>query len=189
MKFIELTCRNCGATLEVDVDRLQAYCPYCGKKLLFDLDQMETVLSEKERTKRAVEATKQAQEKTERIRLQNEYRAKQREDESKKDRANAAINISDNITMIILVLAGFGFLILELQMLLVLLRFPYFFTFFRKKSLQTDRHYATIIPHSAWLRTLCLCPFLKNGLAEGRKQPEVQTKFLEENKLWQVSYP
>lgn len=117
MKFIELTCRNCGATLEVDVDRLQAYCPYCGKKLLFDLDQMETVLSEKERTKRAVEATKRAQEKTERIRLQNEYRAKQREDESKKDRANAAINISDNITTIILVLAGFGFLFFLTKML------------------------------------------------------------------------
>lgn len=117
MKFIELTCRNCGATLEVDVDRLQAYCPYCGKKLLFDLNQMETVLSEKERTKRAVEVTKQAQEKTERIRLQNEYRAKQREDESKKDRANAAINISDNITMIILVLACFGFLFFLTKML------------------------------------------------------------------------
>ena len=29
----------------------------------------------------------------------------------------------------------------------------------------------------------------KNGLAEGRKQPEVQTKFLEEIKQWQVSYP
>ena len=44
-----------------------------------------------------------------------------------------------------------------------------------------------IIQHSEWLRTLCLCPFVKNGLAEGRKQPEVQTKFLEEIKLWQVS--
>ena len=30
------------------------------------------------------------------------------------------------------------------------------------------------IPHG---RDSCLCPFVKNGLAEGRKQPEVQTKF------------
>lgn len=112
MKFIELTCRSCGASLEVDVDRLQAYCPYCGKKLLFDLDQMEAVLSEKERTKRAVEATKQAQEKTERVRLQNEYKTRQQEAEYKKDRSKAISGIFDNITLIVLTLVAFGMIFL-----------------------------------------------------------------------------
>ena len=55
MRFVELTCNSCGAALNVDIDGLQAYCPYCGKKLLFDLDQMELILAEKERTKRSVE--------------------------------------------------------------------------------------------------------------------------------------
>jgi len=60
MKFIKLSCK-CGAQLEVDIDNMQAYCPYCGRKLLFDIDQMEVVLAEKEKTKRAQEKTKRAQ--------------------------------------------------------------------------------------------------------------------------------
>ena len=36
MKLIKLTCSNCGAVLELDVDRKQAFCTYCGTKLYVD---------------------------------------------------------------------------------------------------------------------------------------------------------
>lgn len=52
MKLVELTCENCGAQLEVDLDRMIAYCPYCGQKLMINLDRMDTVLAEREKTKR-----------------------------------------------------------------------------------------------------------------------------------------
>ena len=52
MKLVELTCENCGAQLEVDLDRKIAYCPYCRQKLMINLDRMDTVLAEREKTKR-----------------------------------------------------------------------------------------------------------------------------------------
>ena len=36
MKLIRLNCSNCGAQLELDADRKQAFCTYCGAKLLLD---------------------------------------------------------------------------------------------------------------------------------------------------------
>lgn len=36
MKIIRLTCTNCGAELELDADRKQAFCSYCGTKLYID---------------------------------------------------------------------------------------------------------------------------------------------------------
>ena len=47
-----MQCPNCNAALDIDIEHLQAYCPYCGTKLLFDLDQMNTIIAEKEKTKR-----------------------------------------------------------------------------------------------------------------------------------------
>jgi len=51
MKLISMECPSCKANLELDIDNLIAYCPYCGKKLLFDLDQMQNIIAEKEKTK------------------------------------------------------------------------------------------------------------------------------------------
>ena len=36
MKLIRLTCKNCGAELELDAERKQAFCTYCGTKLYID---------------------------------------------------------------------------------------------------------------------------------------------------------
>lgn len=36
MKLIRLTCANCGAELELDADRKQAFCSYCGARLYID---------------------------------------------------------------------------------------------------------------------------------------------------------
>ena len=47
-----MECPNCHAGLEIDIEHMQAYCPYCGTKLLFDLDQMNHIIAEKEKTKR-----------------------------------------------------------------------------------------------------------------------------------------
>ena len=51
MKLISLECPGCKANLELDPENLIAYCPYCGKKLLFDLNQVEEILYQKEKTK------------------------------------------------------------------------------------------------------------------------------------------
>lgn len=69
MKLLSMICQNCNGQLEVNIEEMQAYCPYCGHKLLFDLDQMEMVLAEKEKTKRAEERTK-------RVRIEQEYKDK-----------------------------------------------------------------------------------------------------------------
>ena len=36
MKLINLRCANCGAELQIDAERKQAFCTYCGTKLLVD---------------------------------------------------------------------------------------------------------------------------------------------------------
>lgn len=52
MKLIRLKCQNCNANLEMDYDRLLAYCPYCGEKLLIDDNNLGEYLSQRELTKR-----------------------------------------------------------------------------------------------------------------------------------------
>ena len=82
MKLTKLICSNCKAQLDVDIDNLLAFCPYCGQKLLFDMDQMEYVLAEKEKTKRAQERTK---------RIQMEYEYKEREEKRDSRQARNAL--------------------------------------------------------------------------------------------------
>ncbi|MDO4408838.1 MAG: hypothetical protein Q4C16_07840 [Eubacteriales bacterium] len=38
MRLVNMTCPNCGAQLQVDVDRKQAYCEHCGTKLFMQDD-------------------------------------------------------------------------------------------------------------------------------------------------------
>ena len=40
MKLINLKCSNCGADLQVDPERKQVFCSYCGTKLLLDDDSI-----------------------------------------------------------------------------------------------------------------------------------------------------
>ena len=75
MQLINLQCHNCGAQLEINLDHLKAFCPYCGQKLMIDFDQLGQVLAEKEKTTRHVNTEQQ---KTQR--LQMEYDYKERED-------------------------------------------------------------------------------------------------------------
>lgn len=77
MNIIKMQCNNCGAGLDVDLDNLSAYCPHCGQKLLFDVDQMGMLLAAKEKTKQIElqERTKQIQatEARRRMELQHQY--------------------------------------------------------------------------------------------------------------------
>ena len=50
-KLVRLKCQNCGSSLDLDMDHLIAYCPHCGQKLLFDVDQIGNIIIEKEKTK------------------------------------------------------------------------------------------------------------------------------------------
>ena len=109
MKFIKLTCDNCNAHLEVDIDNLQAYCPYCGQKLLFDLDQIDRILAEKEQTKRSKEKTKRSEEATKRIEIEYNYK-------DKKDRREKAENRNDMIFIVFLICLFIGLVIFSSYM-------------------------------------------------------------------------
>lgn len=50
--MINLTCSNCGASLEIDLDNIQVFCPHCGHKLMIPIDHLSDLLIEKEKTKR-----------------------------------------------------------------------------------------------------------------------------------------
>ena len=50
--YLELTCVKCGGSLNLDLDNLQSFCPYCGSKLMIDTNQLSDILSEREETKR-----------------------------------------------------------------------------------------------------------------------------------------
>lgn len=67
MRIYKMNCNSCGAPLDIDLDRLQAFCPYCGEKLLLELDQLDKIIKETETTKRV--KLKEEQE-TQRLKLQ-----------------------------------------------------------------------------------------------------------------------
>lgn len=51
VRMVSLNCPNCGAGLDADIDNLQAFCPFCGNKLMIDVGQMDDILKEKEKTR------------------------------------------------------------------------------------------------------------------------------------------
>ena len=59
MKLVETKCNNCHADLELDLENLQAFCPYCGHKLVFDFD-VDKLIAEREKTKRAQDKLKES---------------------------------------------------------------------------------------------------------------------------------
>ena len=51
MKLVQMKCQNCNENLELDLDHLTAFCPYCGSKLLIDADKIGDLLIAREETK------------------------------------------------------------------------------------------------------------------------------------------
>lgn len=78
---MKLNCNNCNAPLDLDLDNLQTYCPYCGRKLLLDFDQVEQIIAEKEKTKRAIN---RETEQTKRKKMAYEYDSREKEKEWKR---------------------------------------------------------------------------------------------------------
>lgn len=62
-----MKCKNCGGNIEIDLDNLQANCPYCGEKILFDVTELKDLLIKKEETKQ-IDIQEQA--KTERLKME-----------------------------------------------------------------------------------------------------------------------
>ena len=91
MQLIKMKCNNCNAQLEVDLDNLQFYCPYCKQKLMMDFEMLAWVLAEKEKTKRVIEheqnKTRRSIEREEHITLRKkmeyDYNAREKASERK----------------------------------------------------------------------------------------------------------
>lgn len=84
MKTIIMECPGCKANLEIDKERMIAFCPYCGKKIIYDIDGLSYIITEQEKTKQ--------------ITINNKYeleKIKTEHEEKRKD------DLHDNITIII----------------------------------------------------------------------------------------
>lgn len=77
MNVIQIKCQNCNAPVDLDLDQLIGFCPYCGTKLLLEVDELSQLLIEKERTKRAQEYTKQIKEETKRFQEKRKQKIKE----------------------------------------------------------------------------------------------------------------
>lgn len=55
MDILNVKCSGCGASVEVDLDNLKAFCPYCGNKLQMNIEDLSSVLIKKEETKQKKE--------------------------------------------------------------------------------------------------------------------------------------
>jgi len=51
MNVISVKCPNCGASLDIDLDNPAKYCNMCGSKIMLDVEAIQDLMIEKERTK------------------------------------------------------------------------------------------------------------------------------------------
>ena len=51
-KTVTMECPGCKANLEIDIENMIGFCPYCGKKIIYNPEGMSYVLTEREKTKR-----------------------------------------------------------------------------------------------------------------------------------------
>ena len=47
MRMIKMVCVSCQQAIDLDVDHMMSFCPYCGKKLMFDADDMSRIMNRK----------------------------------------------------------------------------------------------------------------------------------------------
>ena len=95
MQPIQLKCNSCGAMMNLDLDNLSSYCPYCGNKILIDMDQFGKVFAEKQ--------------KTERVRIKEETKQRRIASREEQNRMNneAAIKMLPYILLLVIVLFAF----------------------------------------------------------------------------------
>lgn len=51
IRMVNLACRKCGMSLDIDAANLQTYCPNCGEELLITVKQVMDILDEKKEIK------------------------------------------------------------------------------------------------------------------------------------------
>lgn len=91
MRLRKMKCENCGATLELNLDHLQAFCPYCGQKLYIETAQLGRIVAEKEKTKRTVVVEENY---TKRQSMAYEHESKEKDKERKDSRFTFLILIA-----------------------------------------------------------------------------------------------
>ena len=50
-KLITTTCPNCNASVDLDPEHLISFCGFCGSKLMIDVETIQSILIEREKTK------------------------------------------------------------------------------------------------------------------------------------------
>lgn len=102
MRLVQTTCNKCGAQLDIELDHLQAYCPYCGTKLLMDFDKLDRVLTEKEKTRRTIEHEVQL---TKRTQMEYQYESQKYDSANKqkdKERNHQIIGLVTTLLFLVL---------------------------------------------------------------------------------------
>lgn len=74
-KIVIMECPGCKANLEIDFENMIGFCPYCGKKLIYNPEGMSYLLTEKEKTKR--------------VNINNDYKLERLKIEHKEKRKDA----------------------------------------------------------------------------------------------------
>ena len=103
MNSIKITCSNCNEEFDFDLDDMQSFCPHCGRKLLFDCEQIKTILSKKDKSTYYQEKIKLEQEQTKRTQLEFEHEERKHE--------------SDNQTRLNILLGCAVFIVLTIYLL------------------------------------------------------------------------
>jgi len=102
MDSFRLKCSNCKANLDLNLDNMIAYCPFCGEKIIVDVQSLTKLLTESQVTERR-EVSERA--KTERTKIIAEERKEQEriraEKELEKERIkHKTLNSSDKASII-----------------------------------------------------------------------------------------
>lgn len=51
MRLVSVNCPNCGSPINIDLDNMARYCGTCGSKIMLDVETIQTLLIEKEKTR------------------------------------------------------------------------------------------------------------------------------------------
>lgn len=107
MQLVPLKCNSCESQLQIDLDNLQAYCPYCGQKLMIDFSQLGMVLREREKTKQTALREEQATRRV--VLLEEQLRKREIARYAHESRENRRSVFSTHLPMLVGVLLLIGF--------------------------------------------------------------------------------
>ena len=101
MKIASIKCPDCGATLDVDEDREQVFCSYCGAKIMLQ--------NENEHIERKIDQAAIEQEKTNRLIVQHQIEMEKQEAARQDEHRQRNIIIWAGITGVLLLVGIIGY--------------------------------------------------------------------------------